>query len=57
VESDGNTTVKNRGSLTDREIRIIRDFIRQNYIDMYMKWSEYSSEGFFGKSDFSSWPE
>ena len=57
VESDGNTTVKNRGSLTDREIRIIRDFIRLNYIDMYMKWSEYSSEGFFGKSDFSSWPE
>ena len=33
--------------LNDREIRIIQGFIKQNYQEMYLKWAEYSSEGFY----------
>ena len=31
----------------DKELRIIRDFIKDNYKDMYLKWSALSSEGFY----------
>ncbi len=39
--------MQNRGILKDREIRIIQGFIKQNYQEMYLKWAEYSSEGFY----------
>ncbi len=47
VRKNGDTNVSNRGALTDKEIRIIRDFIKDNYKDMYRKWAEYSSKGFY----------
>ena len=47
VENTGETVLKNRGILTDKEIRIIQRFIKQNYQEMYLKWSEYSTEGFY----------
>ena len=46
VENTGETVLKNRGILTDKEIRIIQRFIKQNYQEMYLKWAEYSAEGF-----------
>lgn len=49
VYSCGETTVENPGKLTDREIRIIREFIRDNYKEMYLKWSEKSDNGFYGE--------
>ena len=36
VKKDGETTIENAGQLTDREIRIIREFIKENYKEMYM---------------------
>ena len=48
VKANGDTTVKQRGRLTDREIGIIRKFIKKNYREMYLKWREYSNEGFYG---------
>ena len=42
VRENGDTVLQNRGILNDREIRII-----QNYQEMYLKWAEYSSEGFY----------
>ena len=47
VWENGDTVLQNRGILKDREIRIIQGFIKQNYQEMYLKWAEYSSEGFY----------
>lgn len=49
VRENGDTVLQNRGILNDREIRIIQGFIKQNYQEMYLKWAEYSSEGFYNK--------
>lgn len=49
VRSDGDAVLQNRGRLTDQEARIIRDFIKKNYRDMYLKWSSMSDRGFFGE--------
>ena len=47
VRENGDTVLQNRGIQNDREIRIIQGFIKQNYQEMYLKWAEYSSEGFY----------
>ena len=47
VRENGDTVLQDRGILNDREIRIIQGFIKQNYHEMYLKWAEYSSEGFY----------
>ena len=49
VKKDGETTIENSGQLTDKEIRIIREFIKENYKEMYMKWAQKSDNGFYGK--------
>lgn len=49
VKRDGETEVANRGRLNDREIRGIREFIKDNYLEMYLRWSEISDEGFYGE--------
>ena len=49
VNSDGSTVVQNRGTLSDREIRIIQKFISLNYLEMYEKWALDSSNGFYGQ--------
>lgn len=50
VKDNGDTVLQNRGILNDREIRKIQEFIKQNYQEMYLKWSEYSHEGYYGKT-------
>jgi hypothetical protein len=35
VKSDGSTVVQKKGILNDREIRIIQEFIKEHYIEMY----------------------
>lgn len=47
VKEDGDSVVQSQGSLTDREALVIRKFIKKNYREMYLKWREYSSEGFY----------
>ena len=49
VKKDGETTIENAGQLTDKEIRMIREFIKDNYKEMYMKWSQKSDNGFYGE--------
>ena len=44
---NGDTEVKNRGMLTDKQLRIIREFIKDNYKEMYIKWSQMSNQGFY----------
>ena len=47
VKSDGSSELQKRGILTDREISLITEFIKDNYEEMYRKWQEYSEKGFF----------
>ena len=42
VKDNGDTVLQNRGILNDREIRKIQEFIKQNYQEMYLKWSDIS---------------
>ena len=51
VKDNGDSVLQNRGILNDREIRKIQEFIKQNYQEMYLKWSEYSHEGYYGKNN------
>ncbi len=47
VKGNGDTVMQNRGALNDREIHVIQAFIKEQYMDMFEKWSEYSEEGFY----------
>lgn len=49
VKEDGNSILQRRGMLNDREIKKIQIFIRNNYQEMYLKWSQYSEQGFYEK--------
>lgn len=49
VKSNGETLVEDKGILNDREIRIIREFIKENYREMYLKWAEKSNTGLLQK--------
>lgn len=47
VKDNGDTVLQNRGILKDREVSKIQGFIKDNYKVMYMKWSEYSRNGYY----------
>ena len=47
VKENGDTSVQHKGRLTDREVRVIQRFIKENYVEMYQKWSSLSDEGFY----------
>lgn len=47
VKGNGDTVVQEQGRLTDKELRIIRDFIKDNYKEMYLKWSTMSQQGYY----------
>ena len=49
VRSNGDTEVVERGAVSDRDIRRIQGFVKDNYLEMYEKWSQRSSQGFFGE--------
>lgn len=36
VKDNGDTVVQNQGALSDRDLRIIREFIKKNYHEMYL---------------------
>ena len=49
VKENGDSFIHNQGTLKDREIRKIQTFIKNNYQEMYLKWAEYSKEGYYEK--------
>jgi hypothetical protein len=49
VMKNGETTVENKGILSEHEINIIRGFIKENYKEMYLKWAEKSNNGYYGE--------
>jgi hypothetical protein len=48
VKGNGDTVVQNQGMLTEKEMRIIREFIKDNYQEMFVTWSRLSDHGFYG---------
>ncbi len=50
VKQNGDTVVQNTGILTERELLKIQKFIKVNYQEMYLKWSAYSQQGFYGEN-------
>lgn len=49
VKGNGDTVVKEQGALTDKELRIIREFVKDNYQDMFLVWSKMSTKDFYEK--------
>lgn len=49
VLNNGDTQVVEQGSVSDRDIRRIQGFVKENYLTMYEKWSQKSDQGFFGE--------
>ena len=49
VKDNGDTILQNKGRLNDRDVLKIQKFIKMNYREMFMKWSEYSKKGFYQK--------
>lgn len=47
VKENGDTVLQNRSLLNDREISKIQGFIKDNYKDMYLKWSQYSENSYY----------
>ena len=47
VKENGDSVLQEQGILNDREVRKIQEFIKINYQYMYLKWAEYSKEGFY----------
>lgn len=47
VKEDGETVIAEKGLLTDRDLRKIRLFIKENYKEMYILWKRYSQEDFY----------
>lgn len=50
VMKNGDTTIEKQGQLNDCEIRKIREFIKDNYKDMYLKWREIADTDFYGEN-------
>ena len=49
VKGNGDSVLQAKGVLTDKEINKIQAFIKINYQDMYNKWVEFSTQGFYNK--------
>mgnify|MGYP002624558263 FL=1 len=47
VKEDGTSVLQNKGRLTDREVRKIAEYIKDNYLEMYEEWQKYSKNGFY----------
>ena len=56
VKENGDTTVAHSGLLSQRDIRLIQNFIKKNYKEMYLTWRELSEQDFYGKEEGSSPP-
>jgi len=51
VYADGDTKMTSQGTLTDRDVPLVRAFVKQHYLEMFAKWSEVSGTGFYGAKD------
>ena len=47
VKENGDTEIRDKGMLSRIELGTIQRFIKENYKEMYNKWSALSDMGFF----------
>lgn len=47
VKADGNSEMQRQGSLSDLEVRKVKAFIKDHYLEMYDLWAEWSYTGFY----------
>ncbi|WP_165247763.1 DUF4160 domain-containing protein [Adlercreutzia sp. ZJ141] len=47
VKKNGDSVLQSPGVLSDREIRQIQAFIKDNYREMYLMWAKFSDKGFY----------
>lgn len=47
VKENGDTEIRDKGMLSRIELGTIQRFIKENYKEMYKKWSALSDMGFF----------
>jgi hypothetical protein len=47
VKENGDTEIRDKGMLSRIELGTIQRFIKENYKEMYKKWSALSDIGFF----------
>ncbi len=49
VYENGDTKVNRWGTVNEKDMEKIRDYIRINHKLMYEKWKKYSDNGYYGK--------
>lgn len=49
VREDGSTVIHKKGTLSDKEVHKIQQFIQENYKDMYRTWQILSDNDFYKK--------
>ena len=49
VREDGSTLIQKKGTLSDKEVHKIQQFIKENYKDMYRTWQILSDNEFYKK--------
>ena len=47
VKENGDSSIQNKGILNEKEIKKIQIFIKNNYQEMYLKWAQYSKNGYY----------
>ena len=47
VKANGDSVLQKKGILNDREIKQIQMFIKERYQEMYLKWQEFSINGYY----------
>ncbi len=51
VKSNGDAIIQKRGVLSDKELKGIQEFIKENYKEMYIKWSAKSPNSYYGNNE------
>lgn len=49
IKPDGETIVKRQGTVSDKDMRKIRRYIKINHVTMFEMWSKYSEHGYYGE--------
>ena len=49
VREDGSPLIQKKGTLSDKEVHKIQQFIKENYKDMYRTWQILSDNKFYKK--------
>ncbi len=47
VKENGDSVIQKRGILKDKELRVIQDYIKDHYQEMYEMWQKRSKNGFY----------